>query len=305
MLTLARAASTVAAGALLAWMPAQAALADAGDAVSRIAPAAPASLPIQRTVRYSFTLHNPRAQPLEQPVFIVHAPVKATSTQRVDRIASSLPVQATVDPWGNQALHVAVGSMPPYATRVVTIDAQLSLGDAPLPTPATPAELRVFTQPERFVESDDPQLQQLARTLKAATATETAQRAYHFVRQSLARTGFTPEDRGARRALAEKAGDCTEHAYLLAALLRANGIPARVLGGYLIGESGLLKAEDFHNWTEFYADGAWQLADAHQGNFRRNASRYVATRVTAPSDASVRAPHRYTAAGSGLQVTMN
>lgn len=270
-----------------------------------VAQATPSTFPITRMVRYTFTLHNPAAQALEHPVLSVYAPVKATSTQRVDRVVSSLPAQATVDPWGNQALRVEVGSLPPYATRILTIDAELHLSDTPRPLPASAAELRVFTRPERFVESDHPQLQEIARSLRGTSTSETARRTYHFVRQSLARTGFTPEDRGALRALADKAGDCTEHAYLLAALLRANAIPARVLAGYLMAESGLLKAEDFHNWTEYYADGAWQLADAHQGNFGRNASRYVATRILSASVERPAAAHRYSAAGSGLRVTMN
>jgi transglutaminase-like putative cysteine protease len=108
------------------------------------------------------------------------------------------------------------------------------------------------------------------------------------------------------RALQDKAGDCTEHAYLLAALLRANSVPTRVMGGYLMSESGLLRPHDYHNWAEFYQDGAWRIADPHQGNFLRNASKYVATHVMSSSGASLLgARHRYAVTGGGLRVTMN
>jgi transglutaminase-like putative cysteine protease len=209
-----------------------------------------------------------------------------------------------VDPWGNQVLRIEVGTLPPYASRVLTIDAHVGLSDAPRKVEADRGELRAFTQAERFIESDHALRREIAGTLKSSDAQETAQRTYHYVRQSLSRTGFTPEDRGALRALADKAGDCTEHAYLLAALLRANGIPARVMGGYLMAESGVLRAEDYHNWAEFYANGAWRLADAHQGNFGRNASRYIATRVMSATT-GIGTAHRYAAHGTGLKVTMN
>jgi transglutaminase-like putative cysteine protease len=276
------------------------------------APAAPSArsaepaFPIQRHVRYSFTLQNDGAIALERGTLAVYAPVRLTSSQRVDSLATSHPAQVEVDPWGNQVLRFDLGLLPPYASRVVTIDAQLALSNAPQPLAARETELRVFTRAERYIESDDPKIKAIAQGLRAGSALETAQRTYHWVRQTLGRMAFTPEDRGALRALEDKAGDCTEHAYLLAALLRANGVPARVMGGYLMPESGLLRPHDYHNWTEFHHDGAWIVADAHQGNFARGASRYVATRVMSSSVPNpLGATHRYAASGKGLRVSMN
>jgi transglutaminase-like putative cysteine protease len=264
------------------------------------------SYPIQRHVRYSFTLQNQSATPLEQGTLAVYAPVRLTSTQRLEGLTASLPAQVETDPWGNQILRVDVGLLPPYASRVVTVDAQLALADVAQPLGATAPELRIFTQPERFIESDDPRIKAIAQTLRAGSASETAQRTYAWVRQSLGRSEFTPEDRGALRAMQDKAGDCTEHAYLFAAVLRANGVPARVMGGYLMPESGVLRPHDYHNWAEFYADGAWRIADPHQGNFMRNASRYVATHVMSGSGASLLGTrHRYAVTGGGLRATMN
>jgi Transglutaminase-like superfamily len=269
-------------------------------------PTGQANYPIQRRVRYSFTLQNQGATPLEQGSLAVYAPVRLTSTQRLEGLTASVPAQVETDPWGNQILHVEVGLLPPYASRVVTIDAQLALADVAQPLSATAPELRIFTQPERFIESDDPRIKTVAKMLRTGSTLETAQQSYAWVRQSLGRSEFTPEDRGALRAMQDKAGDCTEHAYLFAALLRANGVPARVMGGYLMAESGLLRPHDYHNWAEFYYDGAWRIADPHQGNFMRNASRYVATHVMSGSGASLLGMrHRYAVTGGGLRVTMN
>ncbi len=262
--------------------------------------------PIHRHIRYSFTLQNQGAAPLDQGSLQVYAPVRLTSTQRLESLRASLPAQVERDPWGNQVLRVDIGMLPPYASRIVTIDAQLALADVAQPLRASAAELEVFTRPERFIESDDPRIKAIAQTLRSSSALETAQRSYTWVRQSLGRSAFTPEDRGAVRAMQDKAGDCTEHAYLFAALARAGGVPARVMGGYLMPESGLLRPHDYPNWAEFYTDGAWRIADPHQGNFMRNAPRYVATHVMSGNGASLLGTrHRYAVCGGGLRVTMN
>jgi transglutaminase-like putative cysteine protease len=49
------------------------------------------------------------------------------------------------------------------------------------------------------------------------------------------------------------AGDCTEHAVLLAALARARGIPARVAIGLVYVDRQFL----YHMWSEVFVDGRW------------------------------------------------
>ena len=57
-------------------------------------------------------------------------------------------------------------------------------------------------------------------------------------------------------------GDCTEHAVLLTALARANGIPARVVFGMLLIETDDAVHAYGHAWTEVHAEGRWQVLDA-------------------------------------------
>jgi len=54
-------------------------------------------------------------------------------------------------------------------------------------------------------------------------------------------------------------GDCTEYAVLLAALIRSEGIPARVVVGFVY----LTNPESFvpHMWTEARIDGVWLPLD--------------------------------------------
>ena len=58
-------------------------------------------------------------------------------------------------------------------------------------------------------------------------------------------------------------GDCTEHAVLLAAMLRAAEIPSRVAVGLVYVDS--LSAFGGHMWTEAYLDGHWIPLDGTLG----------------------------------------
>ena len=62
----------------------------------------------------------------------------------------------------------------------------------------------------------------------------------------------------ASEVIQNKEGDCTEHAVLLAAMARAEGLPSRVAIGlmYIGGRFG------YHMWTQVYVDGAWRDVDA-------------------------------------------
>ena len=62
-----------------------------------------------------------------------------------------------------------------------------------------------------------------------------------------------------------RSGDCTEHAVLLTAALRAQGIPARVVNGLIWVRNvpgGRSSAFLWHMWTQAYYDGKWWDLDA-------------------------------------------
>jgi transglutaminase-like putative cysteine protease len=58
------------------------------------------------------------------------------------------------------------------------------------------------------------------------------------------------------------AGDCTEHAVLLAALARSVGRPARVVVGVLLAVTGDGVAAFGHAWAEIHDGKVWQVVDA-------------------------------------------
>lgn len=66
----------------------------------------------------------------------------------------------------------------------------------------------------------------------------------------------------ASRAARNKAGDCTEHAVLLAAVARALGHPARVVLGYAVLTDANNGYAFGHAWTEVHDGSRWQRIDA-------------------------------------------
>ncbi len=78
---------------------------------------------------------------------------------------------------------------------------------------------------------------------------------------------FSVQTPPASQIAAQREGDCTEHAVLLTAMLRARRIPARVATGlvYVDGQTGFTP----HMWTEAMIDGEWTALDATFDGRRR------------------------------------
>lgn len=84
----------------------------------------------------------------------------------------------------------------------------------------------------------------------------------------------------ARTVLQTRTGDCTEHAVLTVALLRALGIPARaVVGMILCREFGHYhNVFVFHMWAEAFTGGRWVLVDSTRPS-EIHPNRYIAFAV--------------------------
>ena len=119
--------------------------------------------------------------------------------------------------------------------------------------------------PSVFVQSDDELVQLLARRAaghekdpwKLCTALE------QYVHRYIRKKDFTRAFASAAEVARTPEGDCTEHAVLLCALLRANGIPARAVIGLIYMQDR--QAFGYHMWTEAYIDRMWVPLDAMLG----------------------------------------
>ncbi len=71
---------------------------------------------------------------------------------------------------------------------------------------------------------------------------------------------------GAVATLKRGRGICSDFAELYAALLRTDGIPARLVGGYVVNNGG--SQAGFHEWDEFFVPAiGWVVADPTWGRF--------------------------------------
>jgi hypothetical protein len=84
-----------------------------------------------------------------------------------------------------------------------------------------------------------------------------------------------------REALRDLRGDCSEAAVLTAALLRAAGIPARVVLGFATLNRGVWIG---HAWAEAFVGGAWVGVDAALREFPAGAGRVALLRLSGAKD---------------------
>jgi len=127
-------------------------------------------------------------------------------------------------------------------------------GNAKAPAdPLTDDDLR----PNSFIQSEDPAI---VADAKRAVGDETdpwrvALLLERFVGRQLKSKNFSQAFATASEVARSREGDCTEHAVYLAALARAQGIPARVAIGLVYMEGR--QAFGYHMWTEVYVGKRW------------------------------------------------
>ncbi len=132
-----------------------------------------------------------------------------------------------------------------------------ALGDAPEPSSEKPGPECLAASP--YLQCDDPNhpgsrastprpRRALATKAKALTA---------WVYRRIVKKDYDVGFASAKEALLSREGDCEEHAVLLAALLRAAGIPSRVAVGVTYWKGEFV----YHMWTEAFLND-WTALDA-------------------------------------------
>jgi len=109
-----------------------------------------------------------------------------------------------------------------------------------------------------YIQSDDADIRAAAREAAGeGTPQERARRIARWVHKAVHRKDYRVSFASAKEVLLSREGDCTEHAVLTAALLRAEGIPSRVTVGVAYWKESFA----YHMWTEAYL-GGWIPLDA-------------------------------------------
>ena len=116
-----------------------------------------------------------------------------------------------------------------------------------------------FTNPNEVIDSADPAITVLLERAKLPAGAESRERAESLralVARHLSAKNLGSAFASASEAAKSQSGDCTEHAVLLAALLRADGIPARVASGlvYVPRSADHGSGWGWHLWTQALVD---------------------------------------------------
>jgi hypothetical protein len=145
-----------------------------------------------------------------------------------------------------------------------TIEIKASL--IKLPHNAMPdTEKKDCLNPSMLLQIDDPQVVRLAQLSSgqsngpARIATEMEA----YLAKRILKDELSSNMLSAAEVAKTMKGDCTEHAVLLCAMLRARKIPARIAIGLVYVEN--LNAFVGHMWTEVWLSGQWYGLDATQG----------------------------------------
>lgn len=278
-----------------------------------------------RHVVYRYTLRNRSGQHAPQVEFRCYAPIERTDRQQRIKLNVSHPYDLLSDELGNQIIRLTFHNVPPYATIRVIVHAdvrffgqpQENRGDDGNNSPALTSTAlqekgesdphQCFLRPEPYCESDDPDILRLAQQLTSPNPAQTAERIFQWVAEQMTYSGYLSQPHGAKYALQHRQGDCTEYMYLFVALCRAAGIPARGLGGYVLGSGqNILRPETYHNWAECFFDDRWQLADPQRKIFRQADTLYLAMRIIGEdSNSPIHDFRRFRVTGGNITVTMH
>lgn len=127
---------------------------------------------------------------------------------------------------------------------------------------AEPAPTAEYLQPNPLVNSEDARVM---RHAKAAVGGETdpwrkAQAIESWVANNMVEQNFSVAFANAGEVARNLKGDCSEHSVLVAAMCRAEGVPARCVIGLVYAPS--LGGFGPHMWNEAYVNGRWVAIDA-------------------------------------------
>ena len=232
---------------------------------------------INRAIIFSYLITNPTNKPVKCTYFYTYLPVKQTSWQEVVKVEHTCSNGTVLeDGLGNAVLKCAIPLVAPYSNIQVDVRAWVLLKERPEKMGKLRHRER-FLSPQKYIESESPEIRGLASRLKSRSDYITSRRVFNWVKNNIHFKAFISRPMGALKALRERTGDCTEGMALFVALERALGISSVGLAGYLVTKNGRINPLSYHNWALFFADGAFRIADPKEATFDSKYNQYIAT----------------------------
>lgn len=172
-----------------------------------------------------------------------------------------------------QSIHIRIRDSKAYYVQPPTLARNVkAFGSNPCGADA----LAGYLAPSKNIQSDSPEIIMLADTITAGLPTQydKAKAIHNWVCTNLwydddERSSGVYNEKTIMDALDSRRGVCVEYASVTAALLRAAGIPAKLVTGYALNvSSGENWTEELlagdkrnHVWNEAFVDGRWIIMD--------------------------------------------
>jgi hypothetical protein len=166
--------------------------------------------------------------------------------------------------WEDNHYHQVEREGGTYELELLSTRPAASFRAPPLPMKIDDPEIRRFLEPTAMAQSDNPRIVEVAGEIVAGETDSllAAQKIVTAVFEGIQKEAGVRGSATATEVLANGAGDCTEHAVLVVALMRAAGIPARVVDGIVLAaDGGGAGVAGYHAWAEIWL-GKWVGVDA-------------------------------------------
>lgn len=222
-----------------------------------------------------------RLRVVHTTTFVYEGPVRGSYNevrQAAARSARQTPLESAIrtephagqygyrDYWGSHVVAFNVdgahSTLVVEGTSVVDTRPQAPPADADWETVRLAADRwSEYLEPTRYTHLGPP-LHDVAASLRAASPLETARAVMSWVNRSLEyEPGTTHVHTSAGEAFTEGRGVCQDFAHLSVAVLRAVGVPARYVSGYLHpdprAEVGVEASGESHAWVECWTGEWW------------------------------------------------
>jgi transglutaminase-like putative cysteine protease len=192
-------------------------------------------------------------------------------------------VEDESDGYGNSFKKITWSGLKRDASIKVEFEARVRSGlsamtsDAAFPLRNIPRKEQIFLKSTEMVQSENGDIAELSKTLTDGAVTEyqAVSSILNFIADNI-KYSYNPQKYDAHYTLANRSGNCQNFAHLSMALLRAAGIPSRIVGGISLKEQWKvpIDAENSvvqgmgqggHAWMEIYfPDLGWLSYDPQQ-----------------------------------------
>lgn len=226
-----------------------------------------------RSMIFRYEIKNLSNKLLKTAKVSVAIPASEAQRHQIIDIKSNLDGQVKTDILGNQKYSLTLSGMAPHSHKILTLN--ISILEIENQTFSVTDNMDMYVSETELIPFKHSAFLNPILSVKGGTDAQTVNNAYHWVVNHMNYAGYIPQSYGALYALTNGRGDCTEYMHLLAALLRGNGIPTMLVGGYVYKENVIVSPADYHNWVEVYINGEWRVVDAQKEHYDDNDNNYI------------------------------